>query len=65
MAYEVACCPQDQGIRIEILQGVITAEPPREQNGIGHLVELDAAPVGLPVNPEILPEASMLVLTDA
>ena len=64
MADEISSRPQDHGVRIKVLQGVLTTEPPGEQNGEGDFVELDSMPVGLTVNPEVLGETSVLVLRD-
>ena len=51
MADEVSSRPQDHGVRVKVLQGVLTPQPPGEQNGKA-------------VNPEVLGEPSVFQLGD-
>ena len=62
MANEVSSRPQYHGVRVKVLQGVLASEPPGEQNGKSHFIELDSPPVGRTVNPEVLGETSVLLL---
>src|SRR5580693_1851487 len=57
MADEIGSGPQNHGVWIKVLQGVLAPEPPGEQNGKGDFIELYPPPVGLAVNPEILRKA--------
>ena len=62
MADEVGSGPQYHGVWVKVLQGVLASEPPCEQNGESDFIELDSAPVGLTVNPEVLGETAVLLL---
>ena len=64
MADEISSRPHDHGVRVEVPQGVLTFEPPGEQNGESDFIQLDSPPVGLTVNPEVLGETSALLLRD-
>ena len=62
MADKVSGRPQDHGVRVKVLKGVLTSEPPGEQNGKSDFIELDAPPVGLTANPKVLGETSVFLL---
>ena len=62
MLDEIAGCLEDQRIRIEILQRPGFVQAPGEQDRHGDFVELDAVPIGLAIDPEVLVKAAVLVL---
>ena len=62
MMDEIAGRFQHHRIRVKVLESLGLVQAPGEQDGQGDLIQLDAAPVGFAVDPEILVEASILLL---
>ena len=64
IADEISRSLADQIERIELGQSLLTVKTPCQQDRKSDLVELDAAPVGISVNPEVLREAAICALGD-
>ena len=62
MMDEIAGRFQHHRIRIKVLEGFGLVQSPGQKDGEGDLIQLDAAPVGFAVDPEILVEAAILLL---
>src|SRR5438876_3551453 len=62
MLDEIAGRFQHDRIRVEALKSLGLVQPPGEKNGEGSLIQLDPAPAGLAVDPEVLVEAPILLL---
>ena len=62
MVDEIAGRFQHHRIRVKVLQSLGSMKAPGENNREGGLIQLDAAPVGFAVDPEVLVEAAIFLL---
>src|SRR5665213_3687394 len=65
MFHQIARRSQDAGIRIEILKRFLLFQPPCQHNGEGDFIKLDSLPVWIAVDPKVLCESAVLLLSDS
>src|SRR6185312_14304942 len=65
MFHQIARCSQDAWIGIEILKRFLLFQAPGQHNRERSFVKLDSSPVWIAVDPKVLCEPAILLLSDS